>query len=110
MTTSVPCHDAGRTDVSAVRFVPTRFGNVPMCDSCWNGGMGPGLQWEPKGKPHEQDVKPHSITLKGPASATTALSHGRKLTEPRINPDPDGTLKDAIEYLDKFIRANRGRA
>jgi hypothetical protein len=64
-TVCVPCHDAGRQNVPAMRFVPVKHhGTVPMCETCWGGGQGPGMNWSPRGKPVQQDVSPKNPEVK----------------------------------------------
>jgi hypothetical protein len=58
VTVCVPCHEAGKVNVPAMRFIPLSGATVPMCEACWGGGMGPGMSWKPAGKPHVQDVAP----------------------------------------------------
>lgn len=58
-TVCIPCFDAvpSRPNVPATRFVPVKgHGTVTMCEKCWGGGQGPGMDWEPKGRAVPQDV------------------------------------------------------
>jgi hypothetical protein len=58
MTVCVPCHDKGKPNVPAMRFIPLHGANIPMCEACFGGGLGPGMAWRPPGTPVQQDVKP----------------------------------------------------
>lgn len=99
-TVCVPCHDKGKPNVPATRFVPIKkHGSVPMCEACWGGGIGPGMNWTPPGKAVQQDVapKPPAPAPKPPAPDVQSLISQHRAKPGRLSEIADSGKDISME-------------